>query len=59
MVGRVAASGSRPDVGAAYARYGAHHGYDVVVPHAGGTLCAYAINAGPGGSNPRLGCRTA
>jgi SpoIID/LytB domain protein len=53
------ADGNRPDVGAAFAGYGDHHGFDTTVP-LGGTVnnvCAYAINAGPGG-NRLIACRT-
>jgi hypothetical protein len=59
MVARVPATASRPDVGRVHGGYGAGHGYDVVVPAAGGTVCAYAINVGPGTGNPLLGCRAA
>ncbi|MEY2590142.1 MAG: hypothetical protein QOJ67_2126 [Acidimicrobiaceae bacterium] len=52
------ASQPRPDVGAAFAGFGAAHGYDVVIPAGAGphTVCTYAINVGGGDSNPLLGC---
>ena len=59
MIGRVPASGSRPDVGGAFPLYGAGHGYDVTIPSTGGTLCVYGIDP-VGTSNALLGpgCRT-
>jgi hypothetical protein len=57
--GRHVASASRPDVGAAYPAWGASHGYDILlgsIPSPGSTVCAYAINTGPGSTNPPLGC---
>lgn len=65
---RVASSGvestvvadiSRPDVGAAYPRYGAGHGFTSTLTLPGGSheVCAYALNAGAGGDT-HLGCRT-
>jgi hypothetical protein len=51
----------REDVAGVYPSYGANHGYSVGFSPAlapGSTVCAYAINAGPGASNPQLGCRT-
>lgn len=53
------ASANRPDVGAAYPTYGPDHGFDVTVTSttAHHTVCAYAINVGPG-SNALLGCRS-
>jgi hypothetical protein len=53
-----AASGSRPDVGSSLPGYGDAHGYLLAVPVPDGrhTLCAYAINVGPGTRNPSLGC---
>jgi hypothetical protein len=56
----VDASTSRPDVGAAFAGWGAGHGFDVVVPDlwvADHQVCVYAINVGLGGEHPLLGCR--
>lgn len=50
------ASGSRPDVAAAYPGYGSTHGYDVTVGAApGARICVYAIDEGPGG-NALVGC---
>ncbi|MCW2606966.1 MAG: N-acetylmuramoyl-L-alanine amidase [Frankiales bacterium] len=55
-----AASGDRPDVGAAHPGAGNAHGVDATFT-TGKTgaqaVCLYAINIG-GGSNPLLGCRT-
>jgi len=56
----VVADGSRPDVGAAFPGYGEGHGFSSSFgPVRPGpvTVCAYAINRGPG-SNVWLGCRT-
>jgi hypothetical protein len=53
---RVVANGSRPDVGKAVPGYGNAHGFDALIPVAGGTVCAYGINTGPGG-NALLGCK--
>ncbi|WP_224363258.1 hypothetical protein [Hyalangium versicolor] len=51
----------RPDVGAAYPGYGDSHGFHVRIdwPVGNGQVCVYAINTGPGDSNPLLGCKTA
>jgi hypothetical protein len=56
---RFTANSSRPDVGAAFAGYGANHGYDAVVPAKPGkhTICVYSINVGPVSTNPQLGCK--
>ena len=55
----VRADHTRSDVGAVFPASGAQHGYDAVVAgHAGQTVCAYAINTGPGATQT-LGCRTA
>jgi spore germination protein YaaH len=50
----------RPDVGAAFAQYGAAHGYSATIAATSGphTVCVYAINAGYGTTNPQLGCRS-
>jgi GH25 family lysozyme M1 (1,4-beta-N-acetylmuramidase) len=50
---------SRPDVGAAYPAAGPDHGFRATVALGAGTqdLCAYAINTGPGTTNPLVGCR--
>jgi hypothetical protein len=52
------ASGSRPDVAAAYGRDD-HHGFSTVLPTSQGDhqVCVYMINS-PTGVNPLLGCRT-
>ena len=55
---RIPANRVRGDVGRAYPAYGIFRGFDVVVPVAGGQVCAYGINAGPG-TNVLLGCRNA
>ena len=49
----------RPDVGAAFAPFGPHHGYDFTVPARPGPhdVCTYAINIGAGDVNPQLACR--
>jgi peptidoglycan/xylan/chitin deacetylase (PgdA/CDA1 family) len=51
---------TRPDIAAAFAGYGAGHGFDLIVPAAPGvhTVCAYAINVGAGTVNPLVACRT-
>jgi hypothetical protein len=50
----------RADVGRVYPGYGAAHGFDATVSApAGATVCVFAINAGPGTTNPLLGCRSA
>lgn len=53
------ANTSRPDVGAAHSGYGNSHGYDRMLDLAPGAhrVCVYAINTGPGTTNPELGCR--
>ena len=50
----------RVDVAAAYPGYGANHGYAETIATAPGShsVCAYAINAGPGPGNTALGCHT-
>lgn len=50
----------RPDVGAAYPKYGSAHGFSVLVPTAPGQhqVCAFALNAAGTGSTVSLGCRT-
>jgi hypothetical protein len=60
--GRHTAQASRPDVGAVYPLWGSLHGFDVLlgsIVKPGSVVCAYAINQGPGASNPLLGCRRA
>jgi hypothetical protein len=51
---------ARPDVAAAYPGYGTTLGYDTTLnaPAGPATVCAYAINTGPGDTNTPLGCRT-
>ena len=59
--GAVTASAPRGDIAAVYPWAGAAHGYDTVVPSAGGShqVCAYGINVGPTGTqNVKLGCAT-
>ena len=55
-----AASGNRPDIGAAFPAYGSAHGFSwtssTLAPGAH-TVCVFAINAG-GGENRLLDCRT-
>jgi hypothetical protein len=56
----VTASSSRPDVGAAFPGWGDEHGFDVHVPDlwvGEHEVCLFAINTGPGGDNPLLGCK--
>ncbi len=55
----VLASGSRPDVAASYPAYGDAHGFALEIParFAGQSVCAIAINVGPGASNLDLGCK--
>jgi Mannosyl-glycoprotein endo-beta-N-acetylglucosaminidase len=53
---RVVANQPRPDVEGAYPGYGAARGFDMVVPIAGGQLCAYGVNTGAG-ANVLLGCK--
>jgi hypothetical protein len=50
----------RPDVQAVYPAAGPESGFAVSVPAAPGThrVCVYVINAGPGTTNPYLGCRS-
>jgi hypothetical protein len=47
----------RPDVKAAFSFAGTKQGFDMTLPIAGGTVCVYAINIGPGVRNPQLGCK--
>jgi hypothetical protein len=50
---------SRPDVAAAYPRYGANRGFTATIPTTQGvhSVCAYAINV-PAGAHTAIGCRT-
>ncbi|MBI1843322.1 MAG: M23 family metallopeptidase [Actinobacteria bacterium] len=58
-VGLAGADIPRPDLPAAYPRYGERHGFgfDLPVNSAPHTVCVYAINEGPG-HNTLVGCRT-
>jgi SpoIID/LytB domain protein len=58
--GATVADQERDDVGNAYPGYGAGHGFSLVVQAGQGkhTICAYAINAGIGTTNPVLKCVT-
>lgn len=60
FVGAFSAGTSRSDVGAAFPAFGANHGFDTIVWDPGGPLqvCLFAINVGPGSTNPLLGCRS-
>ena len=55
----VVANSSRPDLAAAYPRYGTNHGFIADIPAGGGahTVCAYGINQAAG-ANTLLGCKT-
>jgi hypothetical protein len=53
---RLVANQGRPDVDAAFPGYGAARGFEMVVPIAGGQVCAYGVNTGAG-SNVLIGCR--
>jgi len=59
IAGAHTANTSRPDVSQAYPGWGPAHGFDVEVPVTPGdhTVCVYAINRGPGTTNPSLGCK--
>jgi hypothetical protein len=53
------ADAGRPDVGLVHPSYGPGHGYDAVIPWAGGgplTVCSYGINVGPAAPNALVGC---
>lgn len=58
-VSAVTAGGSRPDVGAYFPGVGDDHGFSTTLQVGGGahSVCTYAINTGPGTTNPSLGCR--
>jgi hypothetical protein len=60
VVQAITADGVRSDVGAAYPRATANHGFTFTRTLAGGPheICFYAINQGAGTANPRLGCKT-
>jgi hypothetical protein len=55
----VTAGSSRADIGDAFPGYGDNHGFIGTLPGTTGThtVCAYAINQGPGANTP-LGCKT-
>ncbi|MFM7060865.1 MAG: glucosaminidase domain-containing protein [Actinomycetes bacterium] len=53
----IPAGSPRADIGAAYPPYGANHGFDAVVPVAGGSVCVYVVNVGPGTPVRLLGCQ--
>jgi hypothetical protein len=59
-VGAVMANRMRTDVGRAYPGTGTSHGYAASLDLAAGRhqVCTYAVNAGYGSLNPRLGCAT-
>ncbi len=61
-VASITANKSRTDVASANPGYGTNLGYDstVALPTGGGTVnvCTYAINAGAGNTNTRLGCKS-
>ena len=54
----VVAQVGRPDVAAAHPGSGADHGFafDVAMPAGDHTMCAFAVNVGPGPENVLLGC---
>ena len=56
--GQTTAGSSRLDVGNAYPGFGNNHGMSTTLSVGSGArqLCAYAINVGPGSTNPLLGC---
>jgi hypothetical protein len=60
VVDTTTASTPRPDVGTAYRRYGADHGFSVEVPAVAGRneICVRALGVG-GGGDTDLGCGTA
>jgi hypothetical protein len=54
------ADAHRADVGAVFPGYGPAHGFDATVgAPPGATVCVFAINIGPGTTNPLMGCRVA
>ena len=57
----ITADRPRSDIAKVFPGWGDAHGFDVTIPVAAGahTVCAYAINIGPGGArSPLLGCRS-
>jgi SpoIID/LytB domain protein len=55
---RTVARGNRPDVATVYAGWGGTNGFSVPLSltHGPHQVCAFAINSGPGTTNPSLGC---
>jgi len=54
------ANGDRPDIAAAFAGYGAAHGFNVMLSGltpGNHTVCVYAINVGAGSPSTQLGCK--
>jgi hypothetical protein len=50
---------TRDDVGAVFPEYGSSHGYSIAFGSTlptNTTVCVFAINSGPGTTNPMLGC---
>ncbi|HVQ89521.1 MAG TPA: S8 family serine peptidase [Mycobacteriales bacterium] len=60
FAGALRADRDRPDIAAAYPRYGAAHGFDTMITPGVGSheVCVYAINVELYPENPQLGCRT-
>lgn len=58
--GAYRADAYRPDVAAVFPGYGSAHGFRITVPVRPDArrACVYAINTGPGSTNPLLGCST-
>jgi hypothetical protein len=58
--GAVEASGDRPDIGKVFPASGSRHGFGSTLDVGLGRheVCAYAINIGVSGPNPRIGCST-
>ncbi len=59
-VGIAVAAKPRPDVGRAFPGIGDNHGFSKTVSVSPGrhTVCLYAINTRPGGTNTLIGCRS-
>jgi spore germination protein YaaH len=60
FAGSDVADGARADVARVYPSYGAAHGFSAQVATSAGKhqVCVYALNIGPGDTNPVLGCKT-
>ncbi len=60
LMARTVARGNRPDVQAIYSGWGGTNGFSELLSltHGQHQICAYGINAGPGTTNPSLGCST-